>query len=1091
MPSIVITCPRCGFSKDVPTDRLPHHDVQVTCPNCRQGFAFSREQRLSPEQPESIPLTATAATDLPHVMSETVPDHHAPLAEIPLEQGGGKAKKLLLFFALLIAMLVGVRFWADGKKRSVPFPNFIATSAREVAVSWGQEIYFLDHAGKVLRKQSLPQEIIPTQLKYVGDELWIADYAGKSIRKLKNNSLETVVNGAGRFRSTFKFAADLQSGQIFITDASNHKVHTFALDGSHLDSFGFEGKGHGGLKFPNTIVFDQKGRLLIVNTNAHRLDIYGRDGEFIEPFATVAAMGNYRFPTLLAQVGDRVAFLHTIDLREAKTIMYGSDGRYVGELVPPKPLIESGDIAALDGTVLVSDNKERKVYRFSADKLSYLGQFSAELDTLGIEATRREARFALLADGALYALLACCVPVFVLYGRMRRKELKAVNATDYCTVMPPEALWTSEPERSKLVSGALLLVLALLCLLGGIAVDTKKPLVTLLLFIGPIALFIVGWVRFAIQSGYTDPSRKVVLERLVKVLFGKISGMLGEGESVSACTAVRMNLFSNQVAVLLMTNRRVVIIDMSVRFSGIRQIGYGDIASLTLEPATPSSLLFRSLLRNCYFSLQLKLGSNGGRTGFQFSGANRQLLERLQQHFEDHRAEGERLDETFICDTCLRPKSAAGCSTCTAANKDNWKPLILSLLYPGLGQFYNRELVRGTLVSSFFSFCIISLTIPIIEITSRSAEFTSQHVNVVAQNIAGLVFLYTVSCLDADQLGRKGRKLFSVATGDALREWLSEKISLIKAARQKVIFEFVPGITQILAGRYRRILLLCIPFALLFWEVAWSLALIITGYSSASDFVLLTIFSSIAALLWIFIIIDGLRQLNGQHVSPRLAAKDILVLFGVPCLTLLVGFLVQLLREKGVEADPALRDAIRNSYNNLSALTGSKVRGLSGTLGSSMFFGWGGAVMAIMATTAWLDDERIASIAKAALTGFLGGVVCWIASCIVTGSIPGSAYILPMLFGVSIGLLVYLYFRRSGASPLIVPAVFVGAVIGNQIVTFSHSALLSLMPLLGSGATRMIMVAVPAFFMHSAFLIVTKMLPQTAEKKAGSKDDRA
>jgi len=1085
MPSTVITCPHCGFSKDVPTDRLPHHDVRVTCPHCRQGFAFSREQQLPREQSDGAPLTATAAANLPHVLPETEPDRHSPLAELPVEQGGEKAKKLLLLFVLLIVVLVGVRLWADAKKRNVPFPNFIAVSAHQVAVTWGQEIYFLDHSGKVLRKQSLPPEIIPTQLKYVGDELWIADYAGKTIKRVKNNALETVVNAAGRFRGTFKFAVDLQTGQIFVTDASNHKVHLYATNGSYIDSFGFEGKEDGGLKFPNTIVFDQKGRLLIVNTNAHRIDIYERDGEFIEPFATVVAMGNYRFPTLLAQTGDRVAFLHTIDLREAKAVMYGSDGRYVGELVPPKPLLESGDIAALDGTVLVSDNRERKVYRFSGDNLSYLGPFSAELDTLGIEATRRESSFAMLANGALYALLACCVPVFVLYGRMRRKELKAINATDYRTVIPPDALWTSEPERSKLVSGALLLVLALLCLLGSVAMGAKNPLVTLLLLIGQLVLFIVGWVRFAIQSGYTDPSRKAILERLVKSLFGKISGILGKGESVCACTAVRLNLSSNQVAMLLLTNRRLVVIDMSVRSSGISQIGYGNIASLTLEPANPSSLLFRRLLKNCYFNLQLKLGNNGG---IQFSGANRQLLERLRQHLEEHHTDGENLDDTIICDTCLHPKNAGGCPNCTATNKDNWKPLIISLLYPGLGQFYNRELVRGTLVSSFFSFGIISLTIPIIKITSRSAEFTSQHVNVIAQNIAGLLFLYAVSCLDADQLGRKGRKLFSVATGDALRDWLTKKVSLIKTSRKNILFELVPGITQILAGRYRRILLLCIPLALLLWEVAWSLTLIVTGYSSYYDFVLLTVFSAIAALLWIFIVIDGLHQLDRQPVSPRLTAKDILVLVGVPCITLLAGFLAQLLREKGVEADPALREAIQKGYNSLTSLTGSKVRGLSGTRGASMFFGWGAAVMVIMATTAWLDDKGVVGIGKDALSGFIGGVVCWIASCIVTCAIRGSAYILPMVLGVAIGLLVYLYFRKNGASSLIVPAVFAGSVIGNQVVTFSNSALLSLMPFLGGGATRIFMVAVPAFFMHGAFLFVTKILPQIAGENRVSKE---
>jgi predicted Zn finger-like uncharacterized protein len=35
---MLITCPSCGFSKEVPENRIPRHNARVTCPECSQRF---------------------------------------------------------------------------------------------------------------------------------------------------------------------------------------------------------------------------------------------------------------------------------------------------------------------------------------------------------------------------------------------------------------------------------------------------------------------------------------------------------------------------------------------------------------------------------------------------------------------------------------------------------------------------------------------------------------------------------------------------------------------------------------------------------------------------------------------------------------------------------------------------------------------------------------------------------------------------------------------------------------------------------------------------------------------------------------------
>ncbi|TWJ13269.1 hypothetical protein [Geobacter argillaceus] len=171
--------------------------------------------------------------------------------------------------------------------------------------------------------------------------------------------------------------------------------------------------------------------------------------------------------------------------------------------------------------------------------------------------------------------------------------------------------------------------------------------------------------------------------------------------------------------------------------------------------------------------MNLRLKDGGGETTLQFSGTDRLLLDKVRQYLDDRRGHGESIGPiscSVLCDTCFRPAGADGCTCSAQADRNNWKPLVLSFIYPGLGQFCNRELVRGTVNSALFSAGILMLTTPIIKMVDRSAEFTPGDVNLMAQNIAGLLFLYIVSALDADQVGRKGRRLFSGATGTALRD---------------------------------------------------------------------------------------------------------------------------------------------------------------------------------------------------------------------------------------------------------------------------------------------------------------------------------
>ena len=51
-----ITCPRCGFSRQVPADRLPARAVIATCPHCSCRFRFAPDTgvlEVLPDAPQT------------------------------------------------------------------------------------------------------------------------------------------------------------------------------------------------------------------------------------------------------------------------------------------------------------------------------------------------------------------------------------------------------------------------------------------------------------------------------------------------------------------------------------------------------------------------------------------------------------------------------------------------------------------------------------------------------------------------------------------------------------------------------------------------------------------------------------------------------------------------------------------------------------------------------------------------------------------------------------------------------------------------------------------------------------------------------
>ena len=72
------------------------------------------------------------------------------------------------------------------------------------------------------------------------------------------------------------------TGEMYITDGyGNARVHKFAPDGQLLLSWGEPGDGAGQFHAPHAVKVDPRGRVLVVDKENSRIQIFSADGEFI------------------------------------------------------------------------------------------------------------------------------------------------------------------------------------------------------------------------------------------------------------------------------------------------------------------------------------------------------------------------------------------------------------------------------------------------------------------------------------------------------------------------------------------------------------------------------------------------------------------------------------------------------------------------------------------------------------------------------------------------------------------------------------------------------------------------------------------
>lgn len=116
-------------------------------------------------------------------------------------------------------------------------------------------------------------------LSFMPDESTILDRFDTGGKYLGEVARFRSGRGRSELRSPAGVAVD-DGGNFYIPDADRHRILKFDPKGRFLDEFGEEGMGEGQILGPRDVEIGPDGRILVADTENHRIQVWNADGSF-------------------------------------------------------------------------------------------------------------------------------------------------------------------------------------------------------------------------------------------------------------------------------------------------------------------------------------------------------------------------------------------------------------------------------------------------------------------------------------------------------------------------------------------------------------------------------------------------------------------------------------------------------------------------------------------------------------------------------------------------------------------------------------------------------------------------------------------
>jgi hypothetical protein len=667
-------------------------------------------------------------------------------------------KVVFAFFLVLVLILVSLRLWSDSRFRAVPYPNQVAVSADGVAIVSGPIVYHYSTDGVEIGSYALSDRVQTTQLFWDKGSLYLADMADKNVLVLNAGEAARNFNGQ-RINAQFKVVREPATGNLFVSDGANHRILVFDPSYRFLRSFGHEGNSRGEFRFPNNMFFEESGRLLIANTKRSTIDLYSPEGKFLSTLVNSAGNGVYRYPTDFIVTPDRLLVLENDGyLNRGRVRVYDRTGVKIGELDLGESRI-IGTLTAYGDTIYLTDSENREIKTYSLTDLQPLGPFSLSFEVKCMAWTREAGFYGALSLMSLLALVVFIAPVIFFYVKIKNEENKEIARTDLSSLMataegnnasPADLILGTPVNQKKKAMAIILLVAGAVCMPLMIVAGKRIPPPVSITVIFFCLIAFVSAIRLFSTSGALSSRLQKQTELIVKKLVSEGKLVLQPGEQAERIAHTQGQKSALETVLLVFTTKRLLYISLS----------WGKVVRMEQFPF--ESIRTVDMPKKDFFTskpvMQVTLSAGSEKRNVKLYHFTMDYLRLLGEEFSRRVGKSSGVPHAVLCMSCLQPMQGDNCLHCANKLTPDWTPVLLSILFPGLGQLRNGEMKKGLVYVIAATVILLVGYLSIKAWFFEGADITmKQKTNIISLIIAAPV-LYISNIVDAYRSGIRSRK---------------------------------------------------------------------------------------------------------------------------------------------------------------------------------------------------------------------------------------------------------------------------------------------------------------------------------------------
>ena len=667
-------------------------------------------------------------------------------------------QKAILLVALVATLGIVLAInWAGRRVTDLYGPSVLAqASDGHVWLLLNHELHVLDRHGTSLRR--IPVRTLgisppiaalapaPNGAMIVGSRetglLHFVDASG-TLRA----TVDPAAAGRGRLFGAFHLLPLPDTQDLLISDTSNHRLLRLSREGRFLQSYGSTDSQPGALHFPNGLALDRQGRVLLVDTNHHSVRAFTPDLQVVAAGGfTAQADRGYVWPALIGVAADDARFVSIManGMERGRVFKLSPEGARLAELALPASADPSGLLVRADD-VLVSDQFGLAIQRFDLDGKS-LGTFGdASLEGAYGEIERLRGLYRRTIAGGQFFLIAMLVVLMLLLRKERRSQ-ERVGAS-----LAVQAVEHAKPGvlgRFSFSFWATLrmcfVILALNVVANLVLWNVARPFNSLLLAAAALNFLLVVVLPCAIgvwhfdrmlragkYSGILNFSAQTLLRRLGE----NLKALMQPGEPIEQL-AIAGNVLG-RVQLLVLTPRRFLVLTLRANLRSLSRAQ--EILRVTVSKASSNA-------RNVPFLRRLVGELNTtpvkveiGRTTHAFPVVDPVAAGELSRALA-LTAKGAGAGVAH-----LRDLPVDGASAERGGRAGLVMPLLLSVIFPGLGQLRQQRLGIAMITFVCVASWVLQMMGPLIAIVRRTSEV---HPALPVVAVAGYAFIWSVSLLD-------------------------------------------------------------------------------------------------------------------------------------------------------------------------------------------------------------------------------------------------------------------------------------------------------------------------------------------------------